>query len=138
MVITTTTVSNKPPHNRWHAQISICVLLLHLKIGWDQMGSVDVVLSGELGPVDSMFPTFSDSYILLFLFCTYFHVNANYFCFIFFYFSLGKSYIETWTLLDFFTTVILMAKDGAWRYLLHICRVAFFWRGFFILRSLLG
>lgn len=88
MVITTTTVSNKPPCNQWHAQISICVLLLHLKVGWDQMGSVDVVLRGELGPVDSMFPTFSDSYILLFLFCTHFHVNANYFCVYFLLFFL--------------------------------------------------
>ena len=29
-------------------------------------------------------------------------------------FSLSKSYIETWTVLDFFTTVILVAKDEAW------------------------
>ena len=104
------------------------------------MGSVDVLASGEWDPVDSMFPTFSDYYILLFLLWTYFHVNADYFCVYFLlFFPWVKAILKheqylTFSLLSY---LWLRMRHGAEEVLIAYLQTPFFWRGVFFLFFLL-
>ena len=98
------------------------------------MGSVDVLPSGEWDPVDSMFPTFSDYYILLFLLWTYFHANADYFCV---YFLLFCPWVKAILKHEQYLTFLLLSylwlrmRHGAEEVLIAYLQTPFFWRGFF-------